>query len=35
MKAGLIRATTGGLDRLVGDGVKAGELKIPERRRAA
>jgi len=35
MKAGLIRASTGGLDRIVGDGVKAGQLKIAERRRAA
>jgi hypothetical protein len=35
MKAGVIRATTAGLDRLVSDGMKAGQLKIPERRRAA
>jgi len=35
MKAGLIRATTGGLDRLVVDGVKAGKIRIPEIRRSA
>ena len=35
MKAGLIRATAGGLDRLLSDGVKAGQLKIAEGRRAA
>jgi hypothetical protein len=35
MKAGLIRATTGGLDRLVSDGVKAGELNIAAGRHAA
>ena len=35
MKAGVIRATTGGLDRLVGEGVKAGEIKIVAKRSAA
>ncbi len=28
MKAGLVRATTRGLDRLVGDGVKAGYVRM-------
>jgi hypothetical protein len=35
MKAGVIRATTEGLDRLLSDGIKAGQLKIAEGRRAA
>jgi hypothetical protein len=35
MKAGVIRATTGGLDRLVSDGIKAGQLKISAGRQAA
>jgi len=35
MKAGLIHATTGGPDRRVADGVKAGQLKIVGERRAA
>ena len=28
MKAGVIRATTGGLDRLVADGMKTGKIRI-------
>ena len=35
VKAGLIRATTGGLDRLLSDGVKRGEIRIAHRRRSA
>ncbi len=35
MKAGVIRATTGGLDRLVADGVKAGKIRVADRRRCA
>ena len=35
MKAGVIRATTGGLDRLVADGVKAGKIRIVVPRNAA
>ncbi len=35
MKAGVIRATIGGLDRLVADAVKAGKIKIAGKKRAA
>ena len=35
MKAGMIRATSGGLDRLVGEGVNAGEIRIAARQRCA
>ncbi len=35
MKAGLIRATTGGLDRIVADAVKRGEIRIAGKKRAA
>ena len=35
MKAGLIRATSGGLDTLVADGIRSGAIKITGRRRAA
>jgi hypothetical protein len=35
MKAGVVRATTGGLDRLVADGVKAGEIRIAGKKRGA
>jgi hypothetical protein len=31
MKAGLVKATTEGLDRLVSDGVKSGAIRIAER----
>jgi len=35
MKAGVIRATTGELDRLVGEGVKRGEIRIVAASKAA
>ena len=35
MEAGAMRATTGGLDGLVADGVKAGEIRIAGERRVA
>ena len=35
MTAGLIRTTTGGLDRIVVEGVKAMQLKMPETRLSA